>query len=94
MRYSKGRIRKLSKEIIDSLKDKEAVTFLVKEESVRNVIIEVMDKYFDYEDEVYKIVSDSIAKRKKNVIPGSSEWEVMFRKLYEEEMGKRLMGGE
>ena len=40
------------------------------------------------EEEVEEAVRRKIASQKRDIPVGSSEWEVLFRKYYEEEIGK------
>ncbi len=91
MRYSKARIRFLSKKILDECLDKNAFDLISKDSLVINRIYDTIEEYFSLEDEVYEKVMESLEKRKKKLIPGSSEWEIAFNKAYEEEMGKRLL---
>ncbi len=91
MRYSKSRIRFLSKNIVEECLEKGAFDIISNDSLIINAIIDTIEGYFSLEDEVYEKVMKDLEKRKKKLIPGSAEWKIAFEKSYEEEMGKRLM---
>ena len=91
MRYSKGRIRHISKKIVEICEENNVFDVLSSDGLVVNNIIDTIESYFDAEDEVYEIVMNNLQKRTKKLVPGSMEWEIAFNKTYEEEMSKRLM---
>ncbi len=91
MRYSKARIRYLSKRIIEKCKEENAFDIIANESLLVNNIMDTIEGYFSIEDEVYEKVMESLENRKKKLIPGSAEWEIAFNKAYETEMGKRLL---
>jgi len=92
VRYSNGRIRNLSRKILEKCKEDGALELLVQDSLAINEIADTIEKYFSIEDEVYEIVINDLDKRTKKLIPGSMEWEIVFNKKYEEEISKRLMG--
>ncbi len=49
----------------------------------------VLTSYLKLEVEVDEIVRKKIETYKRNIIQGSREWDVLYRKHYEEEMNKR-----
>jgi hypothetical protein len=91
MRYSKARIRYLSRKVIEECLNEDAFDIISSDSLVVNNVMDTIESYFAIEDEVYEKVMQDLEKRKKKLIPGSAEWEISFNKAYEAEIGKRLL---
>jgi len=89
-RYSKDRIRKLSRMIVEKLKGEEACLYLVDENIIRENIEQIIEAYFSLEDEAHEAVMKKIEQMKK-LTPGSAEWEVTYNRLLEMEINKRML---
>jgi len=48
----------------------------------------VLDEFFGGEDRLDDIVRQKIQSLSRRVAPGSREWDVLYRKYYEEELRK------
>ena len=89
MLLSREKINHLSKLIVNGLEKEDAVDLLVEQNDVRLQIVRIITdelKIDDIVDEEVRKVLNSYSKKLKE---GSSEWEVLYRKHYEEEMKKR-----
>jgi len=49
----------------------------------------VLFNFFSIEDQVDDLVRDKIRSYSRGIAEGSREWEVMYNKLFEEEMKKK-----
>lgn len=85
------RYSNIAHEILDELYEEDFIGYDVSENRVKNVIYDAMDDYLKsfskIEDEVY----EKIKGYKRQLIPGSDEYEIVFSKLYMEELQKRGM---
>lgn len=90
MRFSEDRIKKIALEIHDKLYLDNLLDYTDEDESLK-VIKEEMLKFFKIEDEIDEIVRNKLMTLKKNLIPGTSEYNVMYQKYFEEEMIKKGM---
>jgi len=83
------RVDDLSFYIVKELWDKELIDYDVRDGKIKNIIfksiIEFLNKEIEARDSVYK----KIANYKRELIPGSEEFEIVFNKLYEQELRKR-----
>jgi len=50
---------------------------------------QVLNEFFQHEDQLEDLVRQKIQSLSRHVPPGSREWEILFRKYYEEELRKR-----
>lgn len=49
----------------------------------------VLAEYFQRDDKIDEIVRRKIASLSRRVVPGSTEWDVLYRRYFEEEARKR-----
>lgn len=87
MKFSEERIRKLALQIHDKLYFDNLVDYIEEDEALK-VIKEVMTKFFQLEDQIHDIVSQKIMSLKKGILPGMTEWDVLYQKYFEQEMAK------
>ena len=88
MRLSRERCVYLSHQAIIALEDDDRVDFLRDLNDIRLKILQILEQEMAKEDEVEEIVRRKISSQKRDIPVGSSEWEVLFRKYYEEEVNK------
>jgi len=83
------RVDDLSHYIVKELWDKELIDYDVRDGKIKNIIfksiMEFLHREVEARDEVYK----KIENYKRPLIPGSEEFELVFQRLYEQELRKR-----
>ena len=77
--------------ILDELYENYILEYEVNDNQVRNVIFKAVKAFADAYDKMDDIVYDKIRKMKKEYVPGSVEYELVYERLYEEELKKRGM---
>lgn len=85
------RYNDVSHTILDELYENYLLEYEVNENQVRNVIFKAFKAFADAYDQMDDIVYDKIKKMEKEYLPGSLEYELMYDRLYEEELRKRGM---
>jgi len=90
MKYSEDRIKTLALKIHDKLYLNEDVDYTDDDLALAE-IKKVMLKFFQLEDDIDDRVKNKILSLKKQIIPGSDEWNILYRKWVEEEMRKHKM---
>ncbi|MBU1668012.1 DUF507 family protein [bacterium] len=85
------RYNDVSHTILDELYENYLLEYEVNENQVRNVIFKAFKAFADAYDKMDDIVYDKIKNMKKEYVPGSVEYELMYERLYEEELRKRGM---
>ncbi len=88
MRLSRERCVHLSHQAINALEDDDCVDFIADLNDVRLKILHILESEMVREDELEDAVRRKISSQKRDIPVGSSEWEVLFRKYYEEEVNK------
>ncbi len=90
MKYSEERIGALALKIHDRLYLDEDVDY-TDEDKALEVIKKTMTRFFALEDQIDDLVRQKIATLKRNLVPYSAEWDIMYSKYFEEEMKKHGM---
>ena len=83
------RLTKLAEKIIDYLWDKGAIDFDIEDGKIRNIIFNAMIEFLNKKFKIEEIVYDKIKNYKRKLIPGSEEYNIVFQKLYEQELKKQ-----
>ena len=85
------RYNDVSHTILDELYENYLLEYEVNENQVRNIIFKAFKAFADAYDKMDDIVYDKIKKMKKEYVPGSVEYELVYERLYEEELKRRGM---
>lgn len=85
------RYNEVSHLILDELYENYLLEYEVNENQIRNVIFKSFKSFADAYDKLDDIVYEKIKNMEKEYIPGSLEYELMYDRLYEEELKKRGM---
>jgi len=89
MLFSEERLYHIAHLITDSAWKSDLIDYTNEEKAVREVKTMLID-YFSKDEKVGDIVRKRIASLKKAVYEGSREWDILYKKYYEEEMAKHL----
>ena len=85
------RYNDLSHQILDELYENYLIDYDVNENQVKNVIFKSFKSFAKAYDEIDDIVYNKIRSMKREVIPGSQEYELLYERLYEDELKRRGM---
>ncbi len=77
--------------ILDELYENYLIEYEVNENQVKNVIFNAFKSFAAVYDEIDDVVYEKIKSMKKEYIPGSVEYELVYERLYEEELRRRGM---
>jgi uncharacterized protein len=86
MRLTREKVNLLSHLITDRLADIDAVEFIEDRNTIRLAVVDILMKWLKKEEEVDKAARVKIETQKRAIPEGSGEWEILYRKYYEEEM--------
>jgi len=88
---SEERYSNLSHQILNELWEEELIDYTVSENQVRGVILKAIEEYMKSFEEIEDIVLEKMSHYKRKLIPGTDEYDLIFERLYEEELRKRGM---
>jgi uncharacterized protein len=86
MRLTREKVNLLSHQITDKLASIDAVEFVEDRNTIRLAVVDILTKWLKKEEEVDKAARHKIEAQKRAIPEGSAEWEILYRKYYEEEM--------
>jgi len=81
----------ISHKILDELYEEDLIHFEVTENRIKNIIYNAITSFIADSSEIQDAVMDKIKSYKRHFIPGTDEYEILYEKLYREEMTKRGM---
>ncbi|OGD26402.1 MAG: hypothetical protein A2Y56_12280 [Candidatus Aminicenantes bacterium RBG_13_63_10] len=87
-RLSKEKIHYLSKRILEILNRNDDVEFLDEPNEIRLIIVRAVDEEMKLYEQLDKKAVDKIQSQKKSIEEGSREWDILYRKYYNEELSK------
>ena len=88
MRFSEGRISHLAHLIMNGLREQRLAEF----PNERRALLETkqaLSDFFQREDQIDDIVRHKISSLSRPIPPGSREWDILYRKYFEEESRKQ-----
>jgi hypothetical protein len=88
MRLSHERCVHLSHQVINVLEDDEEVEFLRDANDIRLKILQILESEMAHQDEVEETIRRRILTQRRDLPEGSAEYDLLFRRYYEEEMKK------
>jgi len=86
MRLSRDKVNLLSHQITDKLVSIDEVEFIEDRNTIRLAVIDILMKWLKKEEEVDKAARHKIESQKRAIPEGSGEWDILYRKYYDEEM--------
>ena len=88
LRLSREKINFLSRVILDSLFENDQVEFLDDPNEIRLVIVKSIEEEIKLYNIIDKKAIEKIQSQKKSIEEGSREWEILYRKYYNDEIQK------
>jgi hypothetical protein len=89
MRLTREKTVRISHRIIDLLVTLPDVDFVEDRDTIRQEIVTSLTSLLKVEEQVDTEVRAKIASQKKEILEGSEEWDILYRKYYQEGL-KRL----
>jgi hypothetical protein len=87
-RLSREKINSLSKQILGLLSNNDQVEFLDDPNEIRLVIVKAIEEEMRLYESLDRKAIEKIQSQKKSIEEGSREWEILYRKYYNEELNK------
>jgi len=86
MRLSREKTNRLSHVITDFLVASDDVVFVEDRDTIRQSIIQALQALLREEEQVELQVRQKIGSQKREILEGTEEWDVLYRRYYAEEM--------
>lgn len=83
------RFSDISHKIMDFLYEEDYIHFEVNDNQVKNVILNAIQDFMKGFDEADTLAYEKIKTYKRKLIPGTEDYDVIFNRLYEEELVRK-----
>ena len=89
MSLSREKVNHLSQILVRELQRLPGVTLQAPTNTIRLDIVRAFNEAFKLEAAIDTAVRRTLTSYSRQIVEGSREWDVMYQKLYEEELAKR-----
>ena len=88
MKLSREKILRLSHLILGQLDQDDGVEYFADPQEIRQNIVKMISDEMKADEAIDALVRRKIESQKRPIVEGSDEWEVLYRKYYEEETAR------
>lgn len=88
MRVSRDKVNRVAHEVADALAEMSEVDFVEDRNSIRLEIRRLMEEVLNQEAKIDAAARQKIESQKRTILEGSQEWDILYRKYYNEEVKK------
>lgn len=88
MRVSRDKVNKVAHVVSDALAELDSVDFVEDRNSIRLEIRRLMEELLNQEAKIDAAARQKIETQKRTILEGSQEWDILYRKYYNEEVKK------
>lgn len=85
------RFSDIAHKILDELYEEDLIHYDIEEIRIKNVIFGAMTGFIKDNDAIEDAVYEKIKTYQRKIIPGTDDYDILFEKLYREELNKRGM---
>ncbi|MGB6198891.1 MAG: DUF507 family protein [Candidatus Acidiferrales bacterium] len=86
MRLTREKTVRLSHVITDVLVASDDVVFVEDRDTIRQEIVQIISVLLKEEEQLETHVREKISSQKREILEGTEEWDVLYRRYYAEEM--------
>ena len=88
MRISRDKVNKLAHVITDAVADMDQVDFIEDRNTIRLEVRKILEELLMQEARIDQAARQKIESQKRTILEGSQEWDILYRKYYNEEVKK------
>ena len=88
MRVSRDKVNKVAHVISDALAEMDEVDFVEDRNTIRLETRKILEDLLNQEERIDLAARAKIENQKRTILEGSQEWDILYRKYYNEEVKK------
>ena len=88
MRLSRDKVNVLAKAVFEVLKDMDDVEFIEDPNAIKQQTRKILEDLLNQEAKIDVFARQKIESQKRTILEGSQEWDILYRKYYNEEVKK------
>ena len=88
MRVNRDKVNKVAHLVTDALAEMNEVDFVEDRNTVRLEVRRLLEELLNQEEKIDQSARLKIENQKRTILEGSQEWDILYRKYYNEEVKK------
>ena len=88
MRLSRDKVNKVAHVVTDALATTDEVEFVEDRNTIRLEVRKILEDLLNQEAKIDQSARQKIEGQKRTILEGSQEWDILYRKYYNEEVKK------
>jgi len=92
VRLSRDKVNKLAHSVADALTAMEQVDFIEDPNTIRMEARRILEDLLAAEEKIDKAARQKIESQRRTITEGTQEWDILYRKYYNEEVKKLGIG--
>jgi len=88
VRVNRDKVNKVAHVVSDALAELNEVDFVEDRNSIRLEVRRLMEELLNQEAKIDAAARQKIESQKRTILEGSQEWDILYRKYYNEEVKK------
>ena len=88
MRVSRDKVNKVAHLVTDALAEMDDVDFIEDRNTIRLEVRKILEEVLNQEEKIDQAARHKIENQKRTILEGSQEWDILYRKYYNEEVKK------
>ena len=88
MRVSRDKVNKVAHVVTDALAEMDNLDFIEDRNTIRLEVRKILEDVLNQEEKIDQAARHKIENQKRTILEGSQEWDILYRKYYNEEVKK------
>jgi uncharacterized protein len=88
VRLTRDKVNKLAHVVTDAVADMDTVDFIEDRNTIRLEVRKILEELLMQEARIDQAARQKIDSQKRTILEGSQEWDILYRKYYNEEVKK------
>ena len=88
MKLSREKILQLSHLILNYIETDDGIDYFDEPQQIRQQVVRIIESEMRTDEAIDALVRRKLESLKRGVVEGSSEWDVLYRKYFEEEVAR------
>ncbi len=88
MRVNRDKVNKVAHVVTDALAEMDQLDFVEDRNTIRLEVRRILEDLLNQEEKIDQAARHKIENQKRTILEGSQEWDILYRKYYNEEVKK------
>jgi hypothetical protein len=88
VRVSRDKVNKVAHVVTDALAETDELDFVEDRNTIRLEVRKILEDVLNQEEKIDQAARHKIENQKRTILEGSQEWDILYRKYYNEEVKK------